>query len=152
MIRERGFTLIELMISVCVLAIFSSVALSLGVQAEQEHRLVTAYQDDVAECREALRNLERDLREASRVAVIGNEVTVLTDGGQVVYAVADGHLSVLRGAEKRTLARCIAALRVTREGGLVAVRLQLCRRASNVPERTATLCTAVTMRNWEGRR
>ena len=73
---ERGFTLIELMITVAILAVFSSVALSIGVQAKDEQQLISGYQHDLSTCRTALRDLEGLLRHARRVDRIDEAIVL----------------------------------------------------------------------------
>jgi len=149
---QRGFTMIELMISVAVLAIFSSVALSLGVQAKQEHQMVAAYHQDVRECRAALQSLEADILAARGVEVASDEVTVLVGNQRVVYQLADGRLRVTRSGRERILANCIEALRVSSDRSLVTVQLQLRARSQTAARRAAVVSTSVAMRNWEGSR
>lgn len=147
---QRGFTMIELMISVAVLAIFSSVALSLSVQAKQEHQMVMAYHQDVRECRSALQSLEADILAASRVSTAADEVVLTVGGERIVYQLADGQLCVTQDAKRRVLARSIAALRVVSDQALVTVQIELRRRSQASPRAAAVVATAVAMRNWEG--
>ena len=149
---QRGFTMIELMIAVAVLAVFSSVALSLGVQARREHRMVHGYQCDVLQCREALRSIERDLRSARQVAKVDDEFVLTVGDQQIVYRVCGGELQVQRERALRVLAHCVASMEVSVQDELVTVVLELRPRADLGPRRHARVSTCVAMRNAGGKR
>ena len=143
----RGFTVFELMIFVVVLAIFASMCGVLATQARREHRAMTGYQTDVLECRAAMRALESDLRATGRLEHTPTGVTTWVGDDRVDYELRDDGLWRRGPTEHRRLARCIAALTVTRREGLADVVLQVRGRT----HRAAELRFSVAARNQEVR-
>lgn len=153
--KQRGFTLVELMVSVAVLAILGVVAHGLGGTMEHERRSTLGYQDDLRDCRRALADIERTVRSAHGFDVESNRLTLRTTAGPIEYFVQGAELHRVTGAtESRVLARCIDRLEVEADGPLVRATLQLRPRAAAPanPDRRARLVTSVAMRNREGGR
>ncbi len=147
---QRGFTLVELMITTAILAMFSATALGLAVRSKQEHAMVSSYQRDLLECRAVLRNIEADVRAAHRVAVAPDRMELTIAAQRVVYHVADGQLCLIDEQGEQVLAHCIESLLVTNRGSLVELTLKVRSQKREAARRSATLVTRVTMRNWEG--
>ncbi len=134
MSRERGFTLIELMISTVVLGSVVLVATGLAGSIRTTERFSTEYTGDLAGLRRAVRVIEADLRAARVISDHG----VRLDGDRLV-----------RG--DRVLARHVAVFEVTREGSLARVRIALASRSSS-PRKRGELTFSVRMRNAGGPR
>ena len=147
---QRGFTLVELMITTAILAMFSATALGLAVRSKQEHAMVSSYQRDLLECRAVLRSIEANVRAADRVAVAPDRMELAIAAQRVVYQVVDGQLYLRDEQGERVLAHCIERLHVTSRGALVELTLKVRSQKRVAARRSATLVTRVTMRNWEG--
>ncbi len=148
--RAPGFTLIELMISVVLLA---SIATTIGMvegQADVTRRLGSAYVDDVMGAREALAAVERDLRCATVIEVGEDALTVRRADGDVRFARAGDELTRTDAVGRRDLlALNVAAFSARRNGVLVHVSLQLGTRRTEAA-RGPTVTTSVRMRAAEG--
>jgi len=147
---QRGFTLIELMIAVAILTVFSATALGLAVRSKQEHAMVSSYQRDLFECRAVLRSIEDHARAAHRVAVVAGGVEFAVGSQRIVYQVENGQLRLRDDKGERVLSRCIESLHVTSRESLVELTLQLRSQRHEAKRRSATVATSVMMRNWEG--
>lgn len=150
--QERGFTLIELMITVAVLAVFSSVALTIGVQAKQDQQLVGGYQNDLRSCRAALCDLEGLLRQARRVEHIDDAIVLFVGSTWTTLRSNAGKLIAKHKGHERVLARCVDDIQITSEGALAHITLTLRQRNNRAATKPARLTTSVAMRNWEDKR
>lgn len=134
--RERGFTLFELMIVVAIAAVSGGAMAALGLSMHRTEQETGAYVRDLDGLRRAVRTIERDLRAASQV-----------DGGAVggaAYRLEGGTL--LR--EGRVLARNVASFALARDGRLVTATLELAARSRG---RGPSVSVRVCLREGEER-
>jgi prepilin-type N-terminal cleavage/methylation domain-containing protein len=139
--RQRGLTLIELMISLVLIGAISVVIGGLALDAQHTGTLAAAYAQDVTETRRALDAVERDLRAATDVAVTPFGLVATTDGAHVAWTLDRG--SLRRGDV--VVARNIAAFDVRRDGACYVVSIALGHRAPNAT-RTARVEAVVRPR------
>ena len=143
---SRGFTLVELMITGFVMAIFCAATAGLvgGVFRSGQH--AAGYVEDLTQCRRALTRLEADLRLARRVETLTGVVRVHRPGVVVDYALTRGLLTRTVDRRREVVARRIGAFSTRRDGRLVHLSLTLRPRARH-PARTAVVHTTVYLRN-----
>ncbi len=127
--RERGWTLIELMVVVTLITATGGTVLGVASHVRGEERHSAACANDLQDLRQAVRVLERDLRESS------------------VPPALDWHLedgALRRGA--RTYARNVARFDVSWKGDVASVHVALGPRTDAPSRRTATLDLRVRRR------
>lgn len=132
--RDRGFTIVELMIAASAFGAVVLVATGLVGSIRATERFSTEYGGDLHGLRRAVRVIEADLRAAADVA----DLDVRLDGDRLV-----------RG--DRTLARNVSEFEVVRDGSLARVRIALGSRSSS-PRKRGELTFTVRLRNAEGPR
>jgi prepilin-type N-terminal cleavage/methylation domain-containing protein len=144
--RQRGFTLLELVGSLALIASISVVAGGVALHAKETTDLASSYANDVAEVRRALGAVERDLRGAREAWTRPDSLVAVTDSGCVSWTLADG--SLMR--DGAVLARNVAEFHSERRpDGCVRVTIRLGRRAANAA-RVATVSTSVLVRAAAG--
>ena len=134
--RSRGFTLIELMIAVCMLTVVFATMGSVGATIHREERHCAAYAQDLANLRRAVRLVERELRAAASTGDLDVRLDdgVLYQGGTVI-------------------ARHIGVFEVeAQDDALARVRIGLAPRSDAPSRRDATLDLVVRMRGPGGAR
>jgi type II secretory pathway pseudopilin PulG len=139
--REAGFTFLEVIASLALIAGVSVVVGGLAVGAERSRGLGAAYALDVADARRALDAVERDLRAAHDVRVDGSTIVASTDAGDVAWSLDK---TALR-RDGVVLARNVAAFAARRDGDVVDVTITLGRRSPDA-KKTASVATSVRMR------
>ncbi len=144
--RERGHSMVELMIATTLLASFFAVVTSFGAQSRRSDRLAAAYVEDLTQCRRALESLEGDIRQARRVEYSGDALRVYLPEEVVDYRLRDGALTRTLGGRTTVVARRIGGLKAMQDGRLVKLRVAIQPRATN-PVREATVHSTVYLRN-----
>ena len=112
MSRSRGFTLLELMVAMGMLAFAAASIAGVIHQFRSEEKLARAYADDLDGLRKALRAIESDLLTATKV-----EGTAIDD---VVYAL-DGEARLLRDGE--VVAESVGSFSIRQRMDFVTVRI-----------------------------
>jgi prepilin-type N-terminal cleavage/methylation domain-containing protein len=127
--RARGFTLIEFLVTIALLAGVLNLVLSAWVQFSEAHQRVEAALEDLSTAGRFLEDLKADLRQARKVTVEAGELRLrMGDGGEVVYreAGAEGGRVRAAGADLRSYPQSFESVTYRREPGrLVAVELEL---------------------------
>ncbi|MEM7202045.1 MAG: prepilin-type N-terminal cleavage/methylation domain-containing protein [Planctomycetota bacterium] len=142
-----GFTLIEIMTVTTLLAVFSGAALMLSATLFSSDRRCEGYTADILGSRRAVIAISRDLRQAARVVVNGEDVRVVQRGGEddVIYRLESNTLTRQQGERSTVVTHGIANFAVQPNGSLAHLRLTL--RPRNPQARhTATLATTVRLR------
>jgi prepilin-type N-terminal cleavage/methylation domain-containing protein len=144
--KARGFTLIELMITVVIGTIALSAIGGTAWQVSRDHRVAARCERDLDEARAALAQLETDVRAAHGVTVSPCEL--VARGGDtasdVVWRFSRGALVRTAQGRSRDLAHGIAAFEVRADGPLVRLTLRLVPRSGN--GRRAVLISEVAPR------
>jgi Tfp pilus assembly protein PilW len=144
--RQRGNTIVELMIAAVALGSLFATLASTGAWMHRADHTAAAYAKDVDQCRRALSQLERDLRQARHVDHDGSGLRVQLPDATIDYQLHDGVLSRTTADTTTVVARCIGSLAAEQAGRLVTVRLTLQPRAAN-PGRQAAIDTVIYLRN-----
>lgn len=139
--RERGWTMIELVVSLGVISAVAAVAAALTHDARRTADLASQYETDVTSMRRALAAVEADIRCARDVRADAASLVASTDAAEVDWRLASGAL-VRAGT---VVARNVAAFEASRRGDVVDVTIELGRR-SNDATRAARVTTAVRLR------
>jgi hypothetical protein len=139
--RDRGFTLLELIGSLALVATTGLVSAALVLDAHRTRDLGDAYANDVTETRRALDAIERDLRGARDVTIDGTHLVVATGEGDVTWDL-DGK-SLRRG--EVVMSRNVAAFETKRDGDRVDVTLVLGARSEHSRSK-ASVATSVYLR------
>lgn len=145
---ERGFTIIETMAAVALLAILLGLAAETFGRILVENRLARDCAEDVMAVRRALSAIERDLREARGVTITAGPAAALevaTEAGPVVYRLRAGALERISSGRTAPLARNVEALDLERDGSLVRAAIRLGKRSGEAGRR-AVAGTAVRLR------
>ena len=146
-----GYVLLELMVTVGLLALAVSSILDFRIRADQDQAWASSYSNDLAELRRALDAIETDVRHASRVLVRRDRFELSTIDGDITFSHAAGTLVRRDGdGRERVLARCIADVAVETDGVMARVGLTVQRRRSTAGG-GPTLWTCVMLRNREVR-
>ena len=140
----------ETMCAVTLFGVVASVLFTVEGNLFRQDRTMHGYVTDLGECRRALRNLEGDLRGASRVEVVDGSYRIHTASGAVDYAVADGTLWRTFAGRRYAAGRRIEAVALKARAGCVDLQVTLQRR--NAPRHVplASVETSVFLRG--GRR
>lgn len=149
--NSLGYALIELMITVAVMAIALPAIFNLSDAAHRERAWVEGYARDLDDLRRSLETIEVDLRSASSVRATDRGFDLVTAAGPVRIELCDAELvRVDEHGARRVLARCITDLRVEVDRRSVEVSLRLRQRAP-ASLRAFTVRTRVAMRGQEAR-
>lgn len=134
--RSGGFTLLELMVVVCMMTVVLATMGGVGATIHREERHCAAYAQDLANLRRAVRLVERELRAADSAGDLDVRLDdgVLYQGGTVI-------------------ARHIGVFEIEPAGDALArVRIGLAPRSDAPNRRDATLDLIVRMRGPAGAR
>ena len=144
--RQRGFTVFELMCAVSLFAVICSTMISIEGRIARHEKVARRYVSDLAECRRALRHLEQDLRAAGRVDPIASGVRIHADATTTEYTLENGVLRRARDGQVRTVGRRIAAFEAVQNGRRVDVRVMLQHRSKRRNTNEAAIYTSVFLR------
>jgi prepilin-type N-terminal cleavage/methylation domain-containing protein len=150
MTRARGFTLIELMIGCVLIGMVAASTATFVVGVVNSGQRARGYVDDLDQCRRAVRWVETDLRAAWSVEDRGLSLRLHRSDSAVDYRLTNGVLERIVGAERRIVARRIAALEITQRGRLAEFKLALLPRAPS-PRQRAEVFGAVCLRRGDDR-
>jgi type II secretory pathway pseudopilin PulG len=157
--RREGITLVELLITMGVLAIIGLTIVVVWFNSQRAHDSASAFAAAQAEARMAMQTLEREIRSGSRTSFAGTvdldpeepftqlDFDTLPPNSEdfvsVRYFVEDGQLLRTVGAETRAVARNVTNFELTSADGYsIAVALGI-----EVESRRAELRTLVAFRN-----
>lgn len=141
--RGLGFTLIELMISCALSAMFFGVTATFTAQVWRSGKTVDDYVSDLAHCRRALQRTEADLRLARRLETVGGVQRLHLEDRHVDYQVLAGVLTRTVDGRSEAIARRIGIFEMQSRGRLVDLRVGPMRRSkvsTSLPQIFTTVC------------
>jgi len=100
--RKAGVTLIELMISLSLIAVVAGAVFPMLLDLRRGHDLAEGYAEDVRQVRSALRAVERDVRSADVVSAADGALRVTRSEREVVWRQdGDGLVRSATSGERR---------------------------------------------------
>ena len=140
-LRERGFTLAELMTSIAIVAVLGTSLFGLAHRASADERRLGADHRALHELRSTLAMLEADLRSASDCEITDDRIELSRFDGRGIVWRRDGD-RLLR--DERPCLAPLLALHAERDGQLVRIGLELAPRQPGRPG--ARVTTSVRLR------
>lgn len=143
---QAGFTVFELMCTISLFAVICTTIMTMERNMYRRDRTMHGYVTDLAECRRALRHLERDLRVASGVEQFEAGYRIQTAEHVIAYTLVDGVLSREVAGRRRAAGRRIGGLSIVSHEGYVDLTVQLQRRSAPKHVPMASVHTSVFLR------
>ena len=143
--RQRGFTLVELMVVCAITAVLATAMVSLGTRAAADADRTGAQVAELDDLRQSLAALEADLRDARHVFDTPRGLTITTGDDRVDWFVTpEARLARRTGDRVEHWLHRVDALAWGHAAGLVEVELRFCPKPGTA--RGARVTTAIAPR------